>query len=71
MPKYNHAFTVAFEVVSEDPEGATVAQIRAGLKRFLSFPDDDIMENANAPFDTYEVPDDYTPPGVIKNPPRY
>lgn len=65
---YNHAFDIAFEVRSEDPEDATAEEILNGLQKRLfdllseylthikenrpGYPE--IMEACGAPFDTYE-----------------
>lgn len=61
MKKYNHAFTIAFEVISDDPEGndVTADMLKAGLKQRIINLDaegDTIwIEATGAPFDTYEV----------------
>jgi len=61
MPKYNHAATIAFTVVNEDPEGnLTKDEIIAGILRRLHL----LMENpcefveAAEVYDTYEEPED-------------
>lgn len=57
MPKFNHAFTVGFSIVNDSAEGeVTAAEIRAALQRVLAeYSDSDLLENAGAPFDTYEI----------------
>jgi hypothetical protein len=58
MPRYNHAFDVAFSLVSNDPEGldVTPAMLRAALLRRIADLDanDQWEEAVGAPFDTYE-----------------
>ena len=61
MTKYNHAFDIAFEVVSEDESGENIPRdvMLAALLRRVA----DITEYDNAnfeavfdmPFDTYEI----------------
>lgn len=56
MPKYNHAFDIAFSVVSDNAEALDVDAdtIRAAVRRLLdTYTDDEIMENVGAPFNTY------------------
>lgn len=59
MPRFNHAFDIAFEVITDDPEGENVtpAILKAALlKRIENLDEDDSwLEAAGAPFDTYEV----------------
>lgn len=55
--QYNHAYTIAFSVVDEDPTGENVtAQSlrKALLARVASLSDDELIEAAGLPFDTYE-----------------
>jgi hypothetical protein len=57
---YNHAFDIAFSLVSQHPTGedVTADMLRNALqKRLDSMGDDEIMEAAGAPTDTYEVPE--------------
>jgi hypothetical protein len=61
MAKYNHAFTVGFSVLSENTNALDVDadMIRTALRRLVdTYTDDELMENAGAPFDTYEMEDD-------------
>ena len=54
--KYNHAFDIAFEVVT-DNEGKNVkgAELRAGLvRRLLITPDDELEEACGLPHDSFE-----------------
>jgi hypothetical protein len=60
MPKYNHAFTISFEVITEDPEGGTLEERMAGLMKRLSLLLTDADEARGAlmgdsPYDTYEM----------------
>jgi hypothetical protein len=58
MPKYNHAYTIAFEVPgSADEEGKDVTGSRlreALLARVNELSDDDMLEACDAPYDTFE-----------------
>ena len=58
MPRYNHAYDMAFSLVSNDPEGldVTPAMLRAALLRRIADLDanDQWEEAVGAPFDTYE-----------------
>jgi hypothetical protein len=57
--KYNHAFSIAFEVLSDnEPHEVTANEIIVGilnkLTDFISNPSEAI-ENAGLPFDTFEA----------------
>lgn len=57
--KYNHAYTIAFSLISKNAgENVTEAEILAGLKNkikeFISCPGS-LEENAGLPFDSYTV----------------
>ena len=56
--KYNHAFDIAFSVVSEHPTGedVTAEQVREVLiKRVIqAYDSGELLEAIGAPFDTYE-----------------
>ena len=56
--KYNHAFDIAFRVVSEHPTGedVTAEQVREALiKRVIqAYDSGELLEAIGAPFDTYE-----------------
>ena len=56
--KYNHAFSIAFSVVSEHPTGedVTAEQMLAALiKRVVdAYDSGELLEAAGAPYDTYE-----------------
>jgi hypothetical protein len=57
MPRYNHAYDFAFEVISEDEqaEDVTAAMIReALLKRATNLSDKEIMEACNC-WDTNRI----------------
>jgi hypothetical protein len=61
MPQYNHAYDVAFSLVSNDPEGldVTPAMFRAALLRRIAQIDAEEAHGGweqacGAPFDTYE-----------------
>jgi hypothetical protein len=59
MPKYNHAYTIAFEVVTEHPEGnATPDQLIQGLLRrlyrIMANHKDEMIDACEPPYDTYE-----------------
>jgi len=57
---YNHALTIAFEVLSSDPKMPTVEEALAGLKARVAALEADPREAEEAllsevPFDTYVV----------------
>jgi hypothetical protein len=61
MPKFNHAFTIAFSVVSDDPEGRDVTpdMFRAALLQRIAQLDAEKAyggweQACDAPFDTYQ-----------------
>lgn len=56
MEKYNHAYTFAFSLVNESPEGeATPHEIRTAILMALAkMTDSEIWENCGAPFDTFK-----------------
>lgn len=56
--RYDHAFTIAFSLVSSDPSGrdVTPSQLRAAiLSRLESLADDELIEAVGAPYDSYEM----------------
>lgn len=55
MPKYNHAFDIAFEVKTDnDGEHVTADELRNGLKnRLNNLSDDELIEACGLPFDTF------------------
>lgn len=60
MTRYNHAFDIAFELVSFDEEGldVTPAMFSAALRARADALDanpDEWLEACGAPFDTYEI----------------
>jgi hypothetical protein len=62
MPRYNHAFTIAFEVITDDPDGGTLEERLAGLKARMRTLETDPDEAAGAlmcegPYDTFEIED--------------
>ncbi len=58
MPKYNHAFAVAFSIESDDPQGENISadQFHQALsKRSADITrNDEWAEAVGAPYDTYE-----------------
>ncbi len=62
MARYNHAFTIAFEVISEEPDGSdvTAEMFREALERRMKDLDDsrpdksEWQEACQPPYDTYE-----------------
>jgi hypothetical protein len=59
LPKYNHAFTIAFSVESDnDCENVTAKELKEGLstkvKELFSSDDMEILEACGLPYDTYE-----------------
>lgn len=64
MPKYNHAFDIAFEVVSEKEDGSDVTadMMRAALEKRIASLDShgDLYweEAVGAPYDTYREDDE-------------
>lgn len=65
MPKYNHACTIAFEVLSDDPHGEdiTTEMLREAIARRLKAIEtftantgqDEMLEACLPPYDTFEV----------------
>ncbi len=56
--RYDHAFTIAFSLVSSNPSGCDVtpAELRAAiLTRLASLADDELIEAVGAPYDSYEM----------------
>jgi hypothetical protein len=55
--RYNHAFTIGFEVISENPKGATNEEIISGLEKRLNIlknnPDE--IQEATDIYDTFEL----------------
>ena len=59
--KYNHALTIAFEVISKHPKGEDITpqQMRdAIIARLASIDDKELMEATMPPYDTYEMDDE-------------
>ena len=59
LPKYNHAFTIAFSIESDnDGENVTAKELKDGLfkkaQEFLTSDDIEILEACGLPYDTYE-----------------
>jgi len=60
MPTYNHAFDIAFEVITDDPNGGTLEERLEGLRRRLRMIESDPVEAKGAlmdqaPFDTFII----------------
>lgn len=58
VARYDHAFTIAFSLVSSHPSGGdvTAAQLRAAIvTRLASLADDELSEAVGAPYDSYEL----------------
>ena len=55
--KYNHAFTFAFELKSNDPEGDVGASAlrQAIIEHLAKISDEDLVTNCSAPSDTFEI----------------
>lgn len=57
--KYNHAFDIAFSIVSEHPTGedVTAEQVREALLNRIhsAYASGDLLGAIGSPFDTYEV----------------
>jgi len=57
--KYNHAFDIAFVVISDDPEGnCTDDELFAGLEKRIAElrrNPGEVQEACGAPFDSYEL----------------
>jgi hypothetical protein len=57
--KYNHAFDIAFSIVSDHPTGedVTAEQVREALiqRVHTAYSSGELLEAIGAPFDTYEV----------------
>ena len=59
LPKYNHAFTIAFSIESDnDGENVTAKELKDGLfkkaQEFLTSDDIEILEACGLPYDTFE-----------------
>ena len=66
MAQYNHAYTIAFSVISNDPDGkdVTPAMLKAALLRRIAALDaastpewSEWIEACECPYDTYEMID--------------
>lgn len=60
MPKFNHAYTLSFEITSNHEEGEDLTGLdlrKALLARLDDLSDNDMLE-ACEPFDTFEIEDD-------------
>jgi hypothetical protein len=59
MPKYSHAYDIAFEVISDNENGDDVTPemlVQALLTRIILLStDEEMIEATGCPFDTYEV----------------
>jgi hypothetical protein len=57
MAQYNHAFEIAFEVVSNDESGedVTAEMLRAAIIKRAAIDNGEMLEATGAPFDTYEI----------------
>jgi hypothetical protein len=58
MKKYNHAYDIAFEVISnkEDGSDVTADMLEDALRaRIRNFYENEIIECCGCPFDTYEM----------------
>ena len=58
MPKYSHAYCFGFSLEndSQDGEETTAQELRSAiLKRLAELSDIELLENCDAPFDTYEL----------------
>jgi hypothetical protein len=62
--KYNHAYDVAFEVISTDPDGATPRECLIALKQRVAdlevASEQELYEvfGSQCPFDTYDMDED-------------
>lgn len=57
MKTFNHAYTIAFSIVSNHREGDDIvpqAFRHAVLNRLAALTDDELIEAVGMPFDTYE-----------------
>lgn len=66
--KHNHAFTIAFDLVNESPDGTvTDEELLEALEarvRYLRNHPDEVVEACGAPFDSYEIEEpDVAAPG--------
>jgi hypothetical protein len=55
---YNHACTIAFEVISSEKDGSdiTADMIRRAIERRLKLVGDhELLEAVGSPYDTYEI----------------
>lgn len=63
MPRYNHAYTIAFSLISTKEDGSDVTNdmLAEALKKRVedcqSEKDSPLLECSGAPFDTYEIED--------------
>ena len=62
MPKYNHAFAVAFSIESDHPEGEDVTEqmvidaLQARIT-YLRYHMNEVLEACGVPWDTYKIED--------------
>lgn len=57
-PRFNHAYTLGFEVISHHAHGDDVGAgeiRRAIIAKLAASSDIELMENAGTPFDTYRI----------------
>lgn len=58
VARYDHAFTIAFSLVSSDPSGRDVTPAELGaaiLTRLATLSDTELIEAVGAPYDSYEM----------------
>lgn len=60
MPKYNHAFDIAFSIETDNEgENVTADELREGLrKRLDGISDAELIESCGLPWNTYEIEED-------------
>ena len=64
MKYYNHAFDIAFSLTSKCPTGDTVTGVQlreAIVQSLLSLTDEELVEVAGLPFDSYEESSNHSP----------
>jgi len=60
MKRYNHAYTIAFEVITEhDSKNVTKEELIVGLLRRVAnvIENDEILDATDAPYDSFEEED--------------
>jgi hypothetical protein len=58
MSRFNHAYTMAFTLISDDPAGLALnpQDVRKAISdQVAQLPDEELLSAIAVPFDTYEI----------------